>query len=388
MVIPTGRRGRRQAVTARLLAPALLGLLAACGADGPADSAAKPEVTVVTLAPEAVTLTRELPGRVSPYLVAEIRPQVSGLVRERLFAEGTVVKAGQTLYQLDDATYRAEAGSARAELARAEATRTAARTAAARIAELVETGAVSRQDNDNAIAALGEAEAEVGAARAALVRSEVVLGYTRITSPITGRIGKSAVTQGALVTANQAAPLATVQQLDPVYVDLAQSSAEWLSLRKDLAAGTLKAADEVAAAILLEDGTPHAQEGRLAFTDVSVDPATGSHLLRVEVPNPSMMLLPGMYVRAVIGVGSRGAALLAPQEGIQRDPAGEAFALVAGPDGKVARRAVRVSRTIGDRWLVEDGLKAGERVIVEGLQKVRPGDEVVALERAAAPAAG
>jgi membrane fusion protein (multidrug efflux system) len=362
---------------------ALLVSLAGCGGGGAPASAPKPEVTVATLATEAVALTRELPGRVSPFLVAEIRPQVGGIVRKRLFEEGTFVKAGELLYQIEDAAYRADVASARAELERTEATGVVSRTSAKRIAELAKTGAVSGQDHDNAVAALGEAEAGVGAARAALARAEVVLGYTRIVSPISGRIGKSTVTQGALVTENQAEPLATVQQLDPIYVDLSQSSAEWLALRKELAAGTLESAEKVSAVILLEDGTPYAHEGTLAFTDVSVDPATGSYLLRVQVPNPDMLLLPGMYVRASVRMGTRADALLAPQRGIQRDPTGSAFALVVGDDGKVARRAVRVSRTVGDRWLVESGLGAGDRVIVEGLQKVQPGAEVTAVEAGA-----
>jgi membrane fusion protein (multidrug efflux system) len=361
----------------------LLGGFSGCGGGGEAASAPKPEVTVATLAPEAVALTRELPGRVSPFLVAEIRPQVSGIVRRRLFEEGTFVKAGALLYQIEDAAYRANVANARAELERAEATLAAARASARRVADLAETGAVSRQDQDNAVSALGVAEAGVGAARAALASAQVVLGYTRIVSPISGRIGKSSVTQGALVTANQAEALATVQQLDPVYVDLSQSSAEWITLRKELAAGTLESVEKAPAVILLEDGARYAHEGTLAFTDVSVDPATGSYLLRVQVPNPDMLLLPGMYVRAAVRMGTRADALLAPQRGIQRDPNGSAFALVVGADGKVARREVRVSRTVGDRWLVEGGLKAGDRVIVAGLQKVQPGAQVTAVEAGA-----
>ncbi|HWN06268.1 MAG TPA: efflux RND transporter periplasmic adaptor subunit [Steroidobacteraceae bacterium] len=355
-------------------------LLAGCGGDAPG-TPPPPEVTVVKLAAETVTLKRELPGRVSPYLVAEIRPQVSGIVRKRTFEEGGRVAAGEILYRLEDSTYRADAESARAELARTEATLVAARATQKRIAELVDTGAVSRQDRDTAVAGLGEAEAGVGAARAGLARAEVVLGYTRIASPIAGRIGKSSVTQGALVTANQAGALATVQQLDPVYVDLSQSSSEWLALRKEIAAGTLESTKELPVAILLEDGTTYAERGKLVFTDVSVDPATGSSLLRVVVPNASMLLLPGMFVRAIIGTGTRSNAILVPQQGIQRDPSGKAFALVAGEDGKVARREVRVSSTVRDQWLVEDGLAAGDRVIVEGSQKVQPGALVKAVER-------
>jgi membrane fusion protein, multidrug efflux system len=381
--VSASRRPRNGLAVAATLAS--LCILTGCGGDAPG-TPPPPEVTVVTLATKTVTLKRELPGRVSPFLIAEIRPQVSGIVRKRPFEEGGRVAAGEILYRLEDSTYRADAESARAELARAEATLVAARATSRRIAELVDTGAVSRQDRDTAVAALGEAEAGVGAARAVLARAEVVLGYTRIASPIAGRIGKSSVTQGALVTANQAAALATVQQLDPVYVDLSQSSSEWLALRKEIAAGTLESTKELPVVILLEDGTTYDERGKLVFADVSVDPATGSTLLRVVVPNASMLLLPGMFVRAVIGTGTRSNAILVPQQGIQRDPSGKAFALVAGRDGNVARREVRVSSTVRDQWLVEDGLAAGDRVIVEGLQKVQPGAPAKAVERGAGAA--
>ena len=360
--------------------------LAACsGTEAPPPQAATP-VTVVTLKSETVTLTRELPGRTSAFLIAEVRPQVSGIVGRRLFTEGGLVKAGQPLYQLDDATYRASAASARAQLARAEATLTAARLSARRSAELVKVDAISRQDNDNTQAAQKQAEAEVGAARAALDAANVTLGYARIASPISGRIGKSSVTQGALVTANQAVPLATVQQLDPINVDLTQSSSELLELRKGLAAGTLGKADEMPVTILLEDGTAYSHQGKLAFSEVTVDPSTGSFALRVEVENPDHVLLPGMYVRAVLGSGVRQNAVLVPQQGIARDPKGNTTAMVVGKDGKAELRPVRVSQTIGNKWLVESGLKAGDKVIVEGLQKIQPGAAVQATEKAQAAA--
>jgi membrane fusion protein (multidrug efflux system) len=366
----------------------VLSALTACGhqAAPPQGSAAVP-VTVVTLAPQSVTLTRELAGRSAAYLVAEVRPQVNGIIARRLFTEGGLVEAGQPLYQLDDATYRADDDSAKANLARAEATLVTARLNAVRSAELVKIDAVSKQDDENAAAALRQAEADVKAARAAADRTNVVLGYARITSPISGRIGKSMVTQGALVTANQAAALATVQQLDPIYVDLTQSSAELLELRRALAAGTLKGARDLPVAILLEDGTRYEHDGKLAFSDVTVDPTTGSFGLRVVVPNPDHILLPGMYVRAVIGDGERENALLVPQQGVARDPKGNTAAMVVGPDGKVEVRTVRVSRAIGDKWLVEEGLAAGDKVIVEGLQKIRPGAPVQATEAGAAPPA-
>lgn len=372
-------------------APAVLllaSVLAACNrepgmqAQGPGAA----QVTVVTLKEQPVTLSRDLPGRTSAFRVAEVRPQVDGIVKQRLFAEGALVSAGQALYQLDDATYRANYGVAQAALARAEATLEAARLRARRSAELVKTGLVSAQDNDNAVAALHQAEADVAAARAELQAARVVLEHARITSPIAGRIGKSAVTEGALVTENQESPLATVQQLDPIHVDVTQSSAELLQLRKDLAEGKLQAERSAAVTILLEDGSRYPHAGTLAFADVTVDPGTGSYSLRIQVPNPEHALLPGMYVRAVIGSGVRPNGLLVPQQGIARDPKGNASALVVGADGKVAVRPVQVSRAIGDQWLVDDGLAAGDRVIVAGLQKVQPGLPVQATEAATDPA--
>lgn len=363
--------------------------LAACGDNSPPPAAAAVPVTVVTLKPENITLTRELPGRTNPFLVAEVRPQVSGIVKNRLFTEGGLVKADQPLYQLDDATYRADVASAQASLARAKATLTSARLTAKRTAELAKIDAVSRQDNENAIAAEAQAAADVKTAEAAVQRTSVILGYATITSPISGRIGKSSVTQGALVTANQPAALATVQQLDPIYVDLTQSSNELLQLRRELAAGTLTATNHVPVTIFLEDGTPYAHPGKLTFADVTVDPTTGSFLLRVLVPNPDDILLPGMYVRAEVSSGERPNGLLVPQRAIARDPKGNTSALVVDKDNKVEQRMVQVSRTIGDQWLVEGGLAAGDKVIVEGLQKVRPGSLVQASEAsaAAAPAA-
>ena len=376
----------------RLILPFVLAAaLGACaGEEAPPPQAAAP-VTVVTLKTQSVTLTRELPGRTTPYLVAEVRPQVNGIVKQRLFTEGGVVKAGQPLYQIDDATYRADYNNATANLARARATLVSARLTASRTAELVKVSAISKQDNDNATAALRQAEAEVKAAQAAVAGSGVVLGHARITSPINGRIGKSSVTQGALVTANQAAPLATVQQLDPIYVDLTQSSSELLQLRKSLAAGTLESTNELPVTILLEDGTAFSHAGTLAFSEVTVDPSTGSFALRVVVENPDHILLPGMYVRAVIGNGVRDNAVLVPQQGIARDPKGNTTAMVVDKDSKAQVRPVKVSQTVGDQWLVESGLEAGDKVIVTGLQKIGPGAPVQATEAKAvvppAPAA-
>ena len=358
------------------LVAALSLALAACGGGEPAGGPPKPAVTVAVLAAQPVTLSRELPGRTSAWLVAEVRPQVSGIVARRLFTEGAMVEAGQALYQIDDAAYRAAANSARAQLARAEATRTAARLTANRTAELVKVSAVSKQDHDNATAALGQADADVGAARAALDAANVTLGYARITAPISGRIGKSSVTQGALVTANQAAPLATVQQLDPIHVDVTQSSAELLELRRALAEGRLQRDEAMPVTILMEDGSVFPHPGALKFSEVAVDPGTGSYALRVEVPNPDHVLMPGMYVRAVLGAGVRADAVLVPQRGIARDPKGSTSAMVVNDRGVVEQRPVVVSQAIGDQWLVESGLAAGDRVVVEGLQKIQPGAEV------------
>ena len=346
-----------------------------------------PAVTVITLSAASVTLTHELPGRTTPFLVAEVRPQVTGIVQRRLFTEGALVKAGDPLYQIDDATYQAEHNSAKAALARAQAALELARLNAQRAAGLAKLDAVSRQENENAIAALRQAEANVAFAEAEVARSAVVLGYSRIIAPISGRIGRSNVTQGALVTANQQTPLATVQQLDPIYVDLTQSSRELLQLQKDLAAGTLQRTEEMAVTILLEDGSPYQHKGKLAFSEVTVDPGTGSFALRVIVPNPDHILLPGMYVRAVVATGVRQQAILVPQQGIARDAKGNTNAMVLGKDGKVELRRVDVSRTMGDKWLIESGLNPGDKVIIEGLQKIRPGMTVRVTEPSSSAAA-
>ncbi|MEI2456853.1 efflux RND transporter periplasmic adaptor subunit [Lysobacter firmicutimachus] len=365
--------------------------LAACGGGGDQQGGPggpggqKGQVTVVTLKPETITLTRELPGRTSASLIAEVRPQVNGIVEKRLFTEGGLVKAGQPLYQLDDKTYAADAESAKATLARAEAALNSAQLNARRSTELVKIDAVSKQDDENATATLKQARADVAAGRAQVQSTSVVLGRARITAPISGRIGKSAVTAGALVTANQAEPLAVVQQLDPVHVDISQSSAELLALRKQIAAGTLTEAS-TPVTILLEDGTPYEHAGKLAFSEVTVDEGTGSFLLRVVVPNPDNLLMPGMYVRAQLGTGVRQNALLVPQQGVSRDPKGAATAMVVNAKGQVEPREVQVSQAIGDKWLVEGGLKAGDKVIVEGLQKIGPGMPVDVVEKGAQPA--
>ncbi|AIF48497.1 efflux RND transporter periplasmic adaptor subunit [Dyella japonica] len=369
---------------ASVLVPAAMAL-AACSGKTQAPHGGAAEVTVVTLKPRPVTVTRELPGRTNAFLMAEVRPQVNGIIKQRLFEEGAMVKAGQPLYQLEDAQYRADNNNAKATLAKARAALYSAQLNARRTSDLARIDAASKQDDENATAAWRQAEADVAAAQASVESTGVTLAFARIVSPITGRIGKSSVTPGALVTANQADPMARVQQLDPVYVDVTQSSSELLALRKQIATGALKETDGTPVKILLEDGTPYAHQGKLQFSDVSVDPTTGSFALRVIVPNPEHVLLPGMYVRAVLDKGSNPQALLVPQPGIARDPKGGATAMVVDKDGKAALRDVQVSRTIGDQWLVESGLAAGDKVIVEGLQMIQPGMAVHATE-AGAPA--
>jgi membrane fusion protein (multidrug efflux system) len=362
--------------------------LSACGAGAPhgmPGAGFAPQVTVVTLRLQSVELTRELPGQTNAHLVADVRPQVSGIVEQRLFSEGALVKAGQPLYELDDRLYRAQYNSAKAALQRAQATMVAAQLAAKRSAELVKIDAVSAQDNDNAVAALAQSQADVASAQAALDSTATSLAYAHISAPISGRIGKSTVTPGALVTADQTAPMATIQQLDPIYVDVSQSSREWLQLRQEIVDGRVKAmGNEAPVEILLINGSRYEHDGKLQFAEVTVDPTTGNYQLRALVPNPDGLLLPGMYVRAVLGEGVLAQGLLAPQQSIIRDPKGNATALVVNHDGKVEPREVKVSRTVGNQWLIDDGLVAGDRVIVEGLQKVQPGMAVKPVEATAA----
>ena len=344
------------------------------------------EVGTVTVNPEKVVLTTELPGRTSPYLVAEVRPQVNGLIRERAFEEGSNVKAGALLYQIDPAPYQAAYEQAKATLAMAEANVPAARLRAERLKGLVEIRATGRQNYDDALAALQQAEASVAAARAAEESARINLSYTPIRAPIPGRTGKSSVTVGALVTGYQPVPLMVIQQLDPIYVDVTQSSAEILRLRQSLASGRLKRSGDgwSRVKLLLEDGTPYPLAGKLKFRDVTVDPTTGSVTLRMVFPNPDNVLLPGMFVRAIVEEGVNEEAILVPQQGVTRDQKGDPYALVAGKDGKVEQRMLTLDRALGDRWLVTKGLAAEDRVIVDGLQRVRPGAEVKAVPFAAA----
>lgn len=367
--------------------------VAACsgGQESGAAPAAPPAPTVSVVVAEAATvpLINELPGRTAPFMVAELRPQVTGIVQKRLFAEGSEVKAGDTLYQIDPATYRAAHDSARANVARAEANLYSAKLKAGRYADLVGIEAVSKQANDDAVAALKLAEADLAAARAAADKARIDLEFTRVSAPISGRIGRSAVTPGALVTANQSAALATVQQLDPIYVDLTQSSAELLRMRRQLETGRLTRSNgqTVPVHLVLEDGSQYAAEGKLAFSEVSVDAGTGTVTLRALFPNPKGVLLPGMYVRARLAQGQSDDAVMVPHAAVSRDPRGHAVVMVVGAEDKVEARTVQAERSIDDKWVVTEGLAAGDRIIVEGLQKVRPGAQVQVEVAAAAPAA-
>jgi len=327
---------------------------------------------------QRVTITTELPGRTSAYLVAEVRPQVSGIIQKRLFTEGDDVKAGDVLYQIDQAPYQASYDTVRAALARAEANLPSVRSRVERYKELVAINAVSRQDYDDAAAALKQAEAEVEVNKAAVETARINLAYTRITAPISGRIGRSNVTVGALATAHQGTPFTTIQQLDPIYVDATQSSANLLQLKRNIAAGRIKGdgPGQARVQLLLEDGTPYPLEGNLKFSDVTVDPSTGSFILRIVFPNQKHTLLPGMYVRPVVQEGIVERAILVPQQAVSRDPKGNPVVLIVDAEGKVERRMITVGRAIGDKWNVSSGLKPGDRLIVEGVQKVRPGVSV------------
>jgi membrane fusion protein (multidrug efflux system) len=342
---------------------------------------APPEVGVVVIKPQRVALTTELAGRISAYLVAEVRPQVGGIIQKRLFTEGADVKEGEVLYQIDPTIYQAAYNSARAALARAEANLDPARLKAARYEDLVKIDAVSQQDFDDASAALKQAEADVEAGKAALETARINLAYAKVTAPISGRIGRSSVTDGALVTANQPAALATIQQLGTVYVDVTQSSAELLRLKENLARGLLKsnATAQTKVMLLLEDGSSYPLPGTLKFSEVTVDQSTGSITLRAVFPNPKQTLLPGMFVRAIVQEGTNEQGILVPQRGVTRNPAGNAMVMVVGSEEKVEPRVIKVVQTVGDNWLVSEGLKAGDRVILEGLQKARPGTPVKAV---------
>jgi membrane fusion protein, multidrug efflux system len=340
-----------------------------------------PEVATVTVQPQQIELTTELPGRTSPYLVAEIRPQVNGIIKSRLFREGSDVKDGQLLYQIDPAPFQVALDSARASLGKAQANLPSIRLKAERCRELLADKAVSQQDYDDAAAALEQSRAEIKYWEAKVAEARINLSYTKVTAPISGRIGKSSVTVGALVTAYQPKSLATIQQLDPIYVDVTQTSAELLRLKRNLESGRLTADRKNGRKvhILLEDGTKYPREGTLQFRDVTVDQATGSFTLRIVVPNPEHLLLPGMFVRAAVQEGIAPEAILVPQQGVSRNFKGEPIALVVDEAGKAQQRLLTLNRAIGNKWLVASGLSVGDRLIVEGMMKVRAGAKVKAV---------
>ncbi|KKC25725.1 hemolysin D [Sphingomonas sp. SRS2] len=356
--------------------------LTGCGQTS-APPSSPPEVGIVTLRTEPATLTSELPGRIAAVETSEVRPQISGVVRRRLFTEGSLVRVGQLLYEIEDAPYRAALGNAEGALARAQAAINATRLQAERYRDLVGINAVSRQDADNAEAAAQQARADVTAQRAAVQAAQVNLAFTRIRAPISGRIGRSLFTPGALVQAGQAQSLATIQRTNTVYVDVTQSAAQILDLKEALRAGGLVRGtnDSAHVQLLLPNGKTYPLEGRLQFSEVTVEPTTGTVTLRATFPNPDGLLLPGMYVRARLVDGIRSAAILAPQQGITRDPRGRATALVVNAQNKVEQRAVTTDRAIGNRWVVTSGLKPGDRLIVEGLLNLKTGTTV----RPAAP---
>ncbi|MGD9423916.1 efflux RND transporter periplasmic adaptor subunit [Pantoea sp. NSTU24] len=340
-----------------------------------------PAVGVVTLKTEPLKISTELPGRTSAYRVAEVRPQVSGIILKRNFVEGSDIKAGQSLYQIDPATYQAAYDSAKGDLTQAQANARIAQLTVKRYKPLLGTKYISQQDYDTAVATAAQNDAAVQVAKANVETARINLAYTRVTSPISGRIGKSSVTEGALVQSAQTTALATVQQLDPMYVDVTQSSEDFMRLRSELESGQLKQNDGKAnVTLLMQDGSSYAQTGTLEFSDVTVDETTGSITLRAIVPNPNHTLLPGMFVRARLDEGTNPNALLVPQQAVTRTPTGQATVMVVGADNKVESRPVTTSQAIGDKWLVTGGVKAGERVISTGLQRAKPGAQVTPQE--------
>lgn len=361
----------------RLGVAALLLALGACGQKGgQAQQQGAPgpaPVGFVTLREQPVTLTTELPGRTTAFETSEVRPQVNGLVRARLFTEGDFVRQGQPLYRIDPAPYEAQVASARAALTRARASIASSAALARRYGELVKINAISRQEFENATSASGQAQADVAAQSAALRSAQIDLARTTVRAPISGRIGRSLVTTGALATAAQTQPLATIQKLDPVYVDIQQSSAGLLRLREQIMAGRLTRNGGARVRLRLETGSIYPQEGTLRFADVTVDPTTGSQTIRALFPNPNGLLLPGMFVRAVMPEGVQSSAILVPQRAVGRDERGGATVMVVGPGNKSELRQIKTARTQGDNWIVTSGLRPGDKVIVEGNMMLRPG---------------
>ena len=367
-------------------------LLAACGPKQSAPPPQTPEVGVVTVQPTAVPVVTELPGRTSAFLVAQVRARVDGIVLRREFTEGSQVKAGQRLYKIDPAPYIATLNNAKATLAKAQANLVSTTAQANRYKVLVAANAVSKQDYDNAVASEGQAAADVAAGKAAVDTAQINLGYTDVVSPVSGQIGVSQVTPGAYVQASAATLMATVQTLDPVYVDLTQSSLDGLKLRREMQEGRLKTSgpDAAKVSLILEDGRTYSEKGKLQFTDVTVDQGTGSVTVRAIFKNADKVLLPGMFVRARIEEGVNDHALVVPQVGVTHDQKGQPTALVVGNDNKVVLRQLTTSGTYGSNWVVESGLNPGDRVIVQGTDKAKPGMQVktVAAQLPATPASG
>ena len=357
------------------------GLLSACGDQQAAQSQQQqrpaPAVEVLEMAPQTVEVTTQLPGRTSAYRVAQVRPQVSGVLLERKFEEGTYVEQGQQLYQIDPAVYEAELASAKAEVERAKAVLRSSELRYKRFAELLDENAVSQDEFDSAEATFFENKAAVALAEAQLKTARINLEYTRVNAPISGIVGRSNFTEGALVTASQAEPLVTINQLDPIYVDISQSSKAFLQLKADIAAGRIEANPNGNAPVRLKlNGLDYSEQGELLFSEVSVDEDTGAILLRAEFPNPGNQLYPGMFVRAEVSEGTLNKALLVPQQAVSRDPRGRPFVMVVGDNNKVEQRMIETERAIGSDWLVSSGLQQGEKVVVAGLQNIQPGAEV------------
>lgn len=357
-----------------------ISVLTGCGKPpgGPPPAPGTPEVGILAVQAQRVVFSTELPGRTAPFMIAEIRPQVSGIVQKRSFTEGSTVKAGQVLYLIDPATYRATYNSDLAALAKAEASLTSVRLKNERYKELAALDAVSRQDYDDAVSSLGESRADVASAKANVESSRINLAYTQVNAPITGRIGKSGITPGALVTANQTSTMATIQQLDPIYVDVTQPSAALLRLKKSLSNGEIQKSGATAAKVRLklEDGSLYPLEGTLEFSDVTVDQDTGAITLRAVFPNPNADLLPGMYVRAVLEEGFKEQGLLVPQQAVSRDSTGKPMAYVVGKDNTLELRELTTDRAIGDQWLISSGLNVGDQLVVDGQQRASAGVKV------------
>lgn len=384
--------------------PALALLLAACGGQSPqqgapgAGAGGPPPVSYITVRQQAVTLTSELPGRTTPYETSDVRPQVNGIIEARLFTEGDMVRQGQPLYRIDAAPYRASVASSRAALAKAQAAIASNDALARRYGELVKINAISKQDYENAVTSAQQARADVASQQAALRSAEIDLARTTIRAPISGRIGRSLYTTGALVSASQSAALATIQRLDPIYVDIQQSSADLLKLRQQMLAGKISRDGNAKVQLILEDGTTYGPQGELRFADVTVDQATGSQVIRALFPNPDGLLMPGMFVRARLVEGTQQNAMLVPQRAVSRDERGNPIVMVVGAGNKIEVRPLQTGRTSGENWVVTGGLKPGDKVIVEGAMLLRPGMPVTpqpfnpnakpAQPGAAAPAQG